>query len=312
MRTIILFILAALMAGAERNDGRIDLAEFGQVVQYNEDASKTLQPIPLERGLDGWEAWKGPDGQYMVALEFDQPRDLAEVSIEFRHAIADRHLIKMQYFKQNWPDNQNGKPDAGNDPSEGEWVTAAMEWWAGDRDVNFAFLPYSQERPGPNAPDVRYRRTSRIRFLLGERDLPPVRYIHAYGPNPPAEGAFELQFEEQSAIYLPLEATVENGYLLEGGKRTPVLETTLYKTPAILRIRYAWGDTTTSTRTIITLRNVDGEKETSFSPAEAARQGSLRIASTGVTVVFRGGTVHSQPAGETQQRRPQTSRPSEP
>ncbi|HOB74349.1 MAG TPA: hypothetical protein PKG54_07475 [Phycisphaerae bacterium] len=314
MRTAFWVILMILIGGAGA-DGRIDLAEFGRVVEYLGDSPETLEVRSLERGVDGWTAWRGPDGQFMIGLEFDEPRDLQEVGIEFRHAIADRHLVQVQYFRQHNLRQANPRSGPANrapadDRFHGEWVTAKAEWWAGDRDVNFKFVPYSQElaaagaqaksspaggrRKGrqevlPPELDVSYRRTYRIRFLLGDRELPPVRYIRAYGPRPAVEGRFDLQFEADAALRLPLEASVVNGFLLQGEGRVPVMEMTLDKTPVSLLIRYARGDVDTPTRTKVTLRQTgEPRREVSFLPAEVANKGRIRVPSAGVTISHRG------------------------
>lgn len=307
VRTVF-WVMFMIFTGGAGADHRIDLARFGRVVQYTGDSPGMLQVRDLERGLDGWEAWKGPDGQYMIGLEFDEPRDLREVGIEFRHAIADRHLIQVQYFKPDGPGGERHGRAAAGDRFRDQWVTARAEWWAGDRDVNFEFVPYSQERaaagirptPSParegrDAPapegDVSYRRTRRIRFLLGRRELPPVRHIHAYGPYPAGDGEFDLQFEPGSTIRWPLDGTVVNGFFLLGRDRVPVTEMALEDAPAGLLIRYARGDLETSSRTIVTLRSaVDPRREISFLPAQAAKEGRIQVPSAGVTILHRGGS----------------------
>lgn len=289
--SILLTALAILIAGAERTDQRIDLAEFGRAVQYIGDTPETLQVKSLDRGWEGWETWRGPDGQAMIGLEFDEPRDLAEVGIVFRHAIAQRHLIQVQYFQQHWPHDKQGGWAPLDDPFHGRWVTAKARWWAGDREVCFAFLPYNQEQPGPGAPDYTYRRTYRLRFLLGDRELPPVRYFHAYGPRPYADGQFDLEFDPGSAVHLPLDLHVVNGFFLEGKNREPSMEMPLDNAPAAMTVRYAQGDMDTPTRTIVTLRNVNSrDRGVSFLPAEAARYGSIRVPALGVTITHHGST----------------------
>lgn len=289
--------LTVLTAGMSPDDPRIDLAEFGRVVKFVGDSPETLQVRSIDRGLDGWTAWKGPDGQAMIGLEFDEPRELAEVGIVFRHAIAQRHLIQVQYFQQHWPNEKTGGWAPVDDPFHGRWVTAKARWWAGDRDVHFAFLPYNQEQPGEHAPDYTYRRTYRLRFLLGDRELPPVRYVRAYGPRPYADSQFDLQFEFGSPIHLPLDLSVVNGYFLEGIAREPSIEMPLDDAPATLAVRYAQGDLDTPTRTIVTLRNANTrDRGVSFLPAEAVKYGNIPIPALGVTIVHRRLATDSAPA----------------
>lgn len=289
-RIALAIVLTVLAAGAGRDDGRIDLAEFGRVVEYTGDTPETLQVKTLERGIDGWEAWKGPDGQYTIGLEFDEPRDLAEAGVEFRHAIADRQLIQVQYWQDHWPNDKKGGWAPVDDPFHGKWANTKGDWWAGDRDVNFGFLPYNQENPRKGAPDFTYRRTYRLRFLLGKRDdIPPVRYIHAYGPNQAVEGDFEIKMEAMSPIRLPLDVSAVNGMLLEGKNRVPTTALQVDNPPMNVAVRYAQGDLETSTRTIVTLRAGGNElRGMSFLPAEAAKCGTIHVPAMGVTVTHRG------------------------
>src|SRR5262245_9425235 len=200
--------IVLLMAATTPTKGhRINLVDSAQVVRYEGDSPATLPAHPLERGPDGYDAWVGPDGQYMIGVEWDAPRDLAEVNIEFRHAIANREGIRVQYWQEDWPVHDGQKTSR---PAHGRWTTAKADWWAGDRDVTFSFVPYHQEQPGKDAPDFRYRRTRRLRFLLGKKELPPVRYLKAYGPTVALEATFALSFDAGSTVRPPVRLSIIN------------------------------------------------------------------------------------------------------
>lgn len=285
MIATVLALSSVCLAAAPKNP-RIDLATFARVVRYEGNSPETLQVRELQRGVDGWTAWKGEDGQYMIGVEWDEPRDLAEVNIEFRHAIADREQIRVQYWRHHWPDIGRGGWASLDDPFHGDWQTVKVaDWWAGDRDVTFEFAPYKQEQPGDKAPDVRYRRTYRLRFLIGKEEPPPVRYIRAYSPAKHAETTFEVRIDEKSTIQAPVELSVVNGHLLEQPGGEPVESMEARNAPLRFLVRYAQGDVETQTRTIVTVR--DGRaplRGLSFLPMEAIERGVIRVPALGVTI----------------------------
>lgn len=281
--------MTMLATGTTLVDDRIDLAEFARVVQYTGETPEALDVRELERGVDGWTAWKGDDGQYMIGLEWDEPRDLAEVAIEFRHAVADREQIRVQYWQHHWPNDARGGWAPLDDPFHGKWVTAKAEWWAGDRDVSFGFLPYKDEQPGEKAPDFTYRRTCRLRFLCGNNELPAVRYLRAYGPRDTAEATFDVRMEDSSRLDAPLSVSVVNGYVLTEDKKTTMTTARLATSPANMTVRFFEGDLESKTRTIVTVRSSrDPMEGFSFLPAEAVEYGIIRIPSLGVEVSHRG------------------------
>ena len=287
MQTLVLIALVSL--GAAKVE-RIDLMDFAQVVRFSDDAAMTAKP--LDRGSDGWEAYSAPaePGQaasniYMIGVEWNAPRDLAEVNIEFRHAIANREKIQVQYYQEGWP---KGAAGAG----KGHWQTAKVaDWWAGDRDVSFVFTPYKEEQPGNGAPDVRFRQAQRIRFLISKEAPPPVRYIRAYGPGKAAIATFELS-GESGAGKLALTATVENGYIVQGASGGTTQSTLIETLPRVLSIRYAAAEAGSPNKTVLKLQG-EGARKDQFAPADVAKAGRLKLEALGLTVAA---TATSRPA----------------
>lgn len=281
--TLLLLIMGALPAKTLR----IDLATDARVVRYA-NAARPRDGEALVRGTDGYDAWMGPDGQYMIALEWDKPRDLSEVNIEFRHAIANRAELRVQYWQEDWPQaGVSGKAAAG-DASRGHWSTAKADWWAGDRDVTFAFLPYNQEQPGNDAPDVRYRRTRRLLFLLGKGELPPVRYLHAYGPGKAHEGTFEILSDKGASFPTPIKVTIVNGDIIEDedGKPTATRESELLIAAPSIVIRFAADQIDTLDRTLVTLQQ-DNKTKADFVPAQVAKSGQVELPGLHASVRYR-------------------------
>ncbi len=266
----------------------INLVDFAQVVEFTGDSPQTYGTRRLVRGGDGWPAWRGPDGRFMIGVEWDEPRDLAEVNIEFRHAIAEREKISVQYWRSGVPTEEADGAAESSDCFHGEWVTARTDWYAGDRDVTFEFLP-EEDNGRQNGSPRFFHRTCRLRFILGERDLPAVRYLRAYGPCPAAVADLEIRLERDSPLRLPLEAQAVNGGLLDKQGREQDEEVVFDAEPMVLRVRYADGDMVTATRTIVTVREKDGCKGGfSFVPAEVVERGIVRVPSLGAVVTHRG------------------------
>lgn len=257
-------------------DERIDLTEWARVVQFTGDTPQAFNIRELERGRDGWETWVDEDGQAAIGVEWDEPREIAEVAIEFRHAIADRDLVRVEY----WSDH--------GDPYHGRWMSPQSEWWAGDRDVNFKILPL-ENQAGADGRVPRWPQTFRLQFKCGERELPPVRYIRAYGPRSFDHATFHIDVDDGSALKKPLMISTVNGHVLAGDGSTTLTESRLPESGEGVTIRYAAEERSTNNRTIVTIRSgVDETQGFSFLPAEVVHYGIIRIPALGATVVHEG------------------------
>ncbi len=286
-----MFVLAEMMiglmfAGIAPPENRINLVDFGQVVKYTGDAPRNMDIEKLERGADGWEAWKGSSDEYMIGVEWAQPRDIAEAHIEFRHAIADRHEIKVQYFQHEIRGAEQGGC-ALPDPYHGQWVTPEVKWCAGDREVIFEFME-ERESGTWQRQRVAYR-TCRLRFICGRQERPPVRYLRAYGSRQVREATLELRLARGSELQVPVKVSACNGYLLneQSGiiKESKVFESL----PAALKVRYAQGDRASASQTIVTVRELyEPGSGFSFAPAEVVCRGIVRIPTAGVVVFHKG------------------------
>ncbi len=276
--------------------GRINLVEFGRVVELSDQPARvTTTQDELARGSDGWDAVKGPGGDYSIAVEWDEPRDIAEVNIEFRHAIAHREQLRVQYWM---PADSKADPAGRSAAGAGRWLTPEADWWAGDRDVSFAFLPQDKEPIGRQPSSESCRRTTRIRFLCGSGELPPVRYLRAYGLGKPVSDTFDVRFDARDKLAPPVLVKIVNGFVLSGDGGVTMESAVIHEAPGTLVIRYARENAASPNRTQVLVSPVDApSKQFVFLPAEAARLGRVRVAEAGLVVERRGGpSVASAPA----------------
>jgi hypothetical protein len=286
--------MVSLPARAASKD-RINLVDFGRVVELADEPTRvTTANDELTRGTDGWDAVRGAAGEYYIGVEWDEPLDICEVNIEFRHAIADREQIRVQYFRADNDTTRAAASEAA--PVRGRWLTPQADWWAGDRDVSFAFLPQDKDSSDRKNSTESYRRTTRIRFLCGKADLPPVRFLRAYGAGKAEVATFDLRFRDQEKLAPPALVKAINGYILSGDDQVTMESAVVQDTPGTLSIRYFRGDTASPNRTRLLISAVSQpEREVVVVPAEAAAKGRVSVPQVGLVFERRGGQAATRP-----------------
>jgi len=286
-RTAVICWLASawIVAGCGFVDTRINLADFARVVRFDGEGPRGLRAVELVRGEDGWPPYVDEGGEAWIGLEWDSPRVIVEAEIEFRHAVADRRLVHVEYFEHE-PMADAGCGDRPcRDAFHGRWVTGRTDWWAGDRFVGFEFLPTAAGGSG-DVSRQGYPVTSRLRFRLGKRnyELPPVRYIRVYGPESPREASLEVRLDRDSPLRWPLSVSVRNGVLVEQETTLTTRTATLDSDARMLRVRYN-AEACRPNRTVVTLRMTDGTlRGFSFEPEEVVARGLIRVPALGVVV----------------------------
>jgi hypothetical protein len=244
---------------------RVNLADFGQVVHFEAGGGSQLSAEPLKRGEDGWTAQQLPDGRYAIGLEWDRPRVIRECSIEFRHAIANRHLVTVEYWHKDG------------------WRRTSYEWWAGDRDVNFRFGPSPLDEPSASSPS-RCIRTRRLRFLCGPDSRPPVRYLRTYGFDGAIEMDLDIKRLEDSPFTPPLRVSTTNGYLIQSGDSLET-ETQLVKPPFRVMIRCTPVAADHPNATMVRLRGIrDDRQKVEFVAVDLIDASVLRLTEAGMVI----------------------------
>ena len=135
-----LALLLALAATAWSAPPQIDLMQFGRVAHFEGNSPETFEARSLERGADGWQAWKDDHGEYCVGLTWDEPRDVAEIHLEFRDAFPQADRIRVEYFYKHWPNLDVGGWAPIDDPFHGQWQTIPLQnAWVGERSMTLPF-----------------------------------------------------------------------------------------------------------------------------------------------------------------------------
>ena len=263
---------------------------FGRVVRFEGNSPETFEARTLERGPDGWQAWKDDHGEYSLGLTWDEPRDVAEIHLEFRDAFPQSDRIRVEYFYKNWPNLDVGGWAPIDDPFHGQWQTIPLQnAWLGEQWVTLPFASLNTEPGREMWHGERYRRTYHIRLCWGTNAPPPISAICVHGLQPEVEGEFDLRVDRTSPIRPPLEVSVVNGALLNGlGETARSLR--LEAGSGKLRVRYFRVDVETPTRTIVTVRSAgDPLSGFSFLPQEVRSRGVITVPALQARVSCPGG-----------------------
>ena len=278
-------LLGVLAVTALAAQSQIDLMPFGRVVRFEGNSPETLEARTLERGPDGWGAYKDALGEYALGLTWDEPRDIAEISLEFHDAFSQGDRIRVEYFYKNWPSLEVGGWAPIDDPFHGEWQTIPLQnAWLGERFMTLPFASLNTEPQRQMWHGERYRRTYNLRLRFGTNAPPAIAVIRVHALQPVVEGEFELRLDRRSPIRPPFEVSIVNGELLN--ERGEVARSVRWESASgKLRVRHFRVDVETPTRTIVTVRSLaDPLSGFSFLPEEVRSRGVIRVPALGAMV----------------------------
>ena len=265
---------------------------FGRVVRFEGDSPEALEARALARAPEGWRAYQDALGEYVLGLTWDEPRDIAEISLEFHDAFAEGDRIRVEYFYKNWPSLEVGGWAPIDDPFHGRWQTIPLQnAWLGERFVTLPFASLNTEPQREMWHGERYRRTYHLRLRFGTNAPPPVSAIRVHALQPEVEGEFDLRLDRRSPIRPPIEVSIVNGELLN--ERGEVARSVRWESASgTLRVRHFRVDVETPTRTIVTVRSVaEPLAGFSFLPEEVRSRGVIQVPALGAMVSTHGNRV---------------------
>jgi hypothetical protein len=142
-----------------------------------------------------------------LELRWEEPRDISEVVVSFQSPPegAAAPAVRLEYWRSRWPESRREARGPGSgfsgwgaldDWFNGSWQEADAEVTAEARRIRFAMRPLAaRERPDLAGYNVSFRRTLKLRLLLGEamKWRPRVR---AFTASALATAAFGVEWEE--------------------------------------------------------------------------------------------------------------------
>ena len=236
----------------------MDIAAYGQMRWWSGGEQNDLRIHAMERDEQGhWRPGRDPaTGQWQIGLEWEEPRDVQMVSVEYAHQPpAD---VQVQYWRKHWstpaPERRQGARRGwiGRDDSwHGQWTTVRGEQRVAGNTVTLRFDPIDLPELGRDsgvqleeAEDylVRFRRTLKLRVVSGGEQAPVVNHLQVFSTATWAEGTVDV-------------TRVDGGSA--AGWQAEAFNGEVVKTEAIadgmrLHLRHAAGATTPGDKALVT------------------------------------------------------------
>lgn len=191
--------------------------------------------------------WDGDAG-----VEWDEPRDVWRVEIEFSHAreIPPAGSVGVDYWVRSWPPVRSGGWTEIDTPSQGKWcrIEARGDVYKNNLILRFAPLSEAENPNAKNAPGYTplFRRTLKIRLHF-ESPAAPIRRLRVYSNSRWAARDISIQTGCEGKSPFEIQATVYNGISLNV---TPVNGA---RSTARLRVLHTDHDPSSNDRTILTV-----------------------------------------------------------
>ena len=208
----------------------VDLAAFAMVRWWTGTEKQDLHIHDLRPEADGtWRPARDPEtGQWHIGLEWEDPRDVRKVVVEFAGAVPPD--LKVAYWRRNWPTPAPQLlPGARrgwigrDDPWHGQWVTARGDVRSEDHSWSIIFDPVDLWELGGRAGVERleqgedylprFRRTLKVRVVSGGEAQPVVTGVHAYSAAVWKQREIDVHFRVPGDWSGHAEA--QNGYVLD-------------------------------------------------------------------------------------------------
>ena len=179
----------------------LDLAPFAQITSWEGSQARRLTEPHLGEAANN------------LGLEWDEERDIREVRVRFRGEAQKGAVV--EYWFKNWPWDPPKMPsieDPMDDPWQGEWLKAATTESCESSECRYQFAPLTlKENPrGDRLPDVRYRRTLKVR-LSWPPGMPGVVGLQAFSDS--EEHPLRLHVQISGRTVSKGSFSVYNGYL---------------------------------------------------------------------------------------------------
>ena len=142
-------------SAAAQTGQRLDIAPFGTLSSWGDGK----EPRPASVASPGRD----------LGIEWRDERDVHEVRVQFAGPVPPN--LRLQYWFNTWPSSPPEMPnveDPVDDRWQGEWLTAAIDQDCRAGECRYTFQPLAkgENRLAGNLPDVRYRRTLKVRLAI--------------------------------------------------------------------------------------------------------------------------------------------------
>jgi len=184
--------------GNAGNDSKWDIRPFGDLVYWSD---KTGVLGNLLKQSDLIEVPQTSSSEWNLGIWWKESRDINSIEIGYENKISETLAkeTKVQYWFQTWPGNapkSHTIEDLLDDPWQGKWLTADVDFQISGNKVVYTFKPITKEenKLAGNLPEpVNYRRTLKIRLLYNSRP-PRIKSFSAFSPTNRKKISLHIEF----------------------------------------------------------------------------------------------------------------------
>lgn len=151
-----MLIAAPVLGLRSVSAAQFDLAPFAHLTTWSGESERSVANLSTSNNASS------------VGLVWDEERDIREIRVRYA-GNAETH-VRVQYWFKNWPYDPPHMPsieDPMDDPWQGKWLQANVQESCDGAQCRYVFSPLAEsENPrAHHTPDIRYRRTLKVRLV---------------------------------------------------------------------------------------------------------------------------------------------------
>jgi hypothetical protein len=193
-----LFYCLAPVKRDHAEDNKFDIRPFGDLCYWS-DKTGVLGNILKESDLI--EVPQASASEWNLGVYWKEARDINSIEIGYEGKITEvlAKETKVQYWFQTWPGDapkSHTIEDLMDDPWQGEWLTADIDFQIKGNKILYTFKPMTREENelADNLPEqANYRRTLKIRLLYISKP-PRIQSLNVFSPTHGKKLSLRIEF----------------------------------------------------------------------------------------------------------------------
>lgn len=202
------FFVSCQLGRAEENN-KLEISSFGKLSYWSDQTGVLGNSIEVKVQI------KVPQTtatEWNLGVWWNEERDINQIEIDYKGNISNSLVkgTKVQYWFQTWPGGASGE-DPLDDPWQGEWITADVDFQMSGNKVVYSFKPITQKenKLAGNLPEpVNYRRTLKIRLLYNVKPL-DIQSFKVFTPTKSKKFSLRIEFGCDKPINKVVDGKIE-------------------------------------------------------------------------------------------------------
>ena len=211
--SFLLYCSASVQIAIAENDYKLDIRPFGDLCYWSD---KTGVLGNLLKQNDFIEVPQTSGSEWNIGIWWKEVRDINSIEIGYEGKISESLAkeTKVQYWFQTWPGDPPKRhtiEDLMDDPWQGKWLTADIDFQINGNKVKYTFKPITREenKLAGNLPEpVNYRRTLKIRLLYNSKP-PRIHSLSVFSPTNSNKISLRIEFGCDKSVEKFMEGKLE-------------------------------------------------------------------------------------------------------